>query len=346
MTTTLTQPAAQQHPSAPGPRGSLLLAEAHRFWSRRFIRLLVLLGAVGYAAALFLASTQFAQPSPEGLAQAQQRLEQVMAEQEGYRQQCLPTVPLGQDPESYCGPPATAENFGGVEQFIDKQPFSLAENGPIGAVAVAAATAAFAFVIGATWIGAEWSSRSIVALLFWEPRRLRVLATKTLVLVAAVTLLAAAAQAVWLVAARVLAGTRGVPAVPAGFWGDLAATAARGVLLSVLVGLIGLGIAHLARNTAAALGVGFVYTALVENAVRVARPRWQEWLLTNNAAALVQPGGAEFYVFEEFFDASGTFQYTERALTISNLHGGLVVTAAALGLLLLGLVLFQRRDLG
>lgn len=51
-------------------------------------------------------------------------------------------------------------------------------------------------------------------------------------------------------------------------------------------------------------------------------------------------------MYEQVFDADGTFQFTDRAITISNLHGGLVVTAAALLLVLLGLVLFQRRDLG
>jgi len=44
------------------------------------------------------------------------------------------------------------------------------------------------------------------------------------------------------------------------------------------------------RNTGAALGVAFVWLAVVENVVRVVRPAWQEWLLTDNAAALVLRG--------------------------------------------------------
>ena len=46
-----------------------------------------------------------------------------------------------------------------------------------------AAAAVVAFIIGATWIGAEWSSRSLVALLFWVPQRMKVMATKIAVLV-------------------------------------------------------------------------------------------------------------------------------------------------------------------
>ena len=42
--------------------------------------------------------------------------------------------------------------------------------------------AALAVAIGATWIGAEWSSRTIVALLFWVPRRLQVMAATLAVL--------------------------------------------------------------------------------------------------------------------------------------------------------------------
>lgn len=346
MTATLTPPSTAPQPVAPARRGSLLRAEAHRLWSRRFIRLLVVVGALGFAAALALASTRYAQPSAEVTADAQRRLEQVLAEGTAYHQQCLTReVPQGASPEEFCGQAPTAELYGGPEQFIDKRPFQLVQEGLTGAGMVAGATAASAFLIGATWIGAEWSSRSLVALLFWEPRRVRVLGAKLAVLVGATAVLAASAQGVWAVAARVLASTRGVSTAPPGFAGDLAATAGRGVLLTVLVGLLGFALAHLMRSTAAALGIGFVYFAIVESAVRGVRPGWQEWLLTNNAAALVQEGGGRYYVYEQFFDADGVFQYTDREVVVSNLHGGVVLTVAVLVAVGVGTLLFSRRDL-
>ena len=210
---------------------------------------------------------------------------------------------------------------------------------------IAVATAAIAFVIGATWIGAEWSSRSIVALLFWEPRRVKVMLTKLAVLAATAAGLGVVAQAVWALAARVLAATRGSTTAPPGFWGDLAASAGRSVLLVVLVSLLGFAFANVIRNTAAALGVGFVYFVLLENAVRAARPAWQEWLLSTNAAALVQDGGTSFFVYGQVTDANGIVQFTDRQVLVSNLHGGLVLTVVTLLVVALGVLLFARRDL-
>ena len=61
-------------------------------------------------------------------------------------------------------------------------------------------------------------------------------------------------------------------ALPAGFWGDLLPTQGRSVSLAVLAALIGFGLANLTRNTGAALGIGFVYFAILETAIRILRP--------------------------------------------------------------------------
>ncbi len=117
------------------------------------------------------------------------------------------------------------------------------------------------------------------------------------------------------------------------------------MLLVVLVALLGFAFANLVRNTAAALGVGFVYVVIVENAVRAARPAWQEWLLSTNAAALVQDGGASFFVYGQVTDANGLVQFTDREVVVSNLHGGLVLAAVAALVVGLGVLLFSWRDL-
>ena len=148
------------------------------------------------------------------------------------------------------------------------------------------------FLIGATWIGAEWSSRSLVALLFWEPRRLRVAGAKIGVLIGASALLGVVAQAAWLAMAGILNATAGDGGrLPGSFWSTLFALQGRSVLLTVLASLVGFGLANLTRNTGAALGAGFVYFAILETAVRALRPTWQPWLLSNNAVALMYPRG-------------------------------------------------------
>ena len=280
-------------PAPPGA-GALLAAESLRLWSRRLVRVLLMLGAVGYLAALLLASTQYAQPSAAGLADATARRQQVLAQQEQYRQDCLTQVGTAQGPPTVeqCGPQLTADDIGRIQDFIDKQPFTLNREGRGGVLVVAAATAVFAFLLGATYVGAEWSSRSMVALLFWEPRRYRVMAVKLAVLTGVAAALGVLSQGVWLLAARVLAATRGTTSsTPTHLWTQLTAASGRGVLLVVLVALLGFAVANLIRNTAAAFGAGFVYFAIVENVIRAVRPAWQPWLLSDNAVALVTHGG-------------------------------------------------------
>jgi hypothetical protein len=214
-------------------------------------------------------------------------------------------------------------------------------------VPVAAGIAVVSFLLGATSVGAEWSSRAMVALLFWEPRRLRVLVGKAAVLAAGVALVAAVGQALWWLTAQGLAAGLGRTGdLPDGFAGQVLGLQGRAVLLAVLIGLLGFGLAQLLRNTGAALGVAFVWFAVVENVVRGVRPAWQEWLLSDNAAALVLRGGNTIVVFDgPSVDESGAFVDSGREIVLSNLHGGLVLAAAVAAVLAVGAVLFVRRDL-
>ena len=179
----------------------------------------------------------------------------------------------------------------------------------------------------------------MVALLFWEPRRTRVMVVKTGVLAGASVLLSAVAQLLWTGAATLMAVTLGETGPRReGFVGDLLALQARGAVLVVLAGLLGFAISNLARSTGAALGVGFVYFAVVETAVRLVRPNLQEYLLTDSAAGLLTDGGHRIYLYDEQTGA-------QRELLVSNLQGGLVLGVAAAALIAVGTVLFVRRDL-
>lgn len=331
------------------PRPSLARAEARRLSSRRFVRVLLLLGLLALLGGVTIASTTaYARTTPDQLAAAQENIDALVAEQRGFREQCLrdPNRPPGIPEADLCGPPVTSEGYR-PEDFLDKQPFVLATELPAGAVGVGVATAALAFVLGATSIGAEWSSRAIVALLFWESRRHRVMATKLAVLSAAVAAVAVLAQALWSTAAYVMAGRLGSTGpLPDRFLTDLLALQARAVLLAVVVALLGFAVSNLARSTGAALGVGFVYFAVVEAAVRVLRPGWQAYLLTDNAAALVLTGGHRIFVSGgAFVDDTGQLTDAPREVLLSNLHGGLVLGLSAAVLVGIGLVVFARRDL-
>jgi hypothetical protein len=224
--------------------------------------------------------------------------------------------------------------------------FSFARNTGPGAIGFAVAGSALALVLGATWIGAEWSTRSLVSLLFWEPRRVRVMAVKLAVLALGAALLGILLQAAWLATASILDATAGDGrALPDGFWGDLLGTQARGVLLTVLAAVGGFGLTSLVRNTGAALGIGFVYFAVVETAVAILRPAWQPWLLTSSIAGLVLPDGYTVVLGGGAVDpATGSLAGETREILVGNLQGGMVLGLWAGAAVALGVVLFARRD--
>jgi hypothetical protein len=319
--------------------GSLLRAETRRFAARRFIQLLLGLAVLGWLAAVVIGLTQYGRPSAAELADARTQIQQLVTQADAERQQCLadpPPAPSNVPADQICGPRLTAAEVP-LEEFLPDPPFSLERTATGGALGFGAAAAVLGFLIGATWIGAEWSTRSIVALLFWEPRRLRVAGAKIGVLAGATAVLGAIAQAAWLAMAGILNAVAGDGGkLPSGFWAELFALQGRSVLLTVLAALVGFGLANLTRNTGAALGAGFVYFAVLETALRVLRPAWQPWLLSNNAVALMYPGGLRIFIQ----DGTQGHEYL-----IHNLPAGILLAAVTAVVVGVGVVLFARRDL-
>lgn len=335
-----TAPAA----APPRPRGSLFRAELHRFRARRFIRLLLLLAVLGWILAAVIALLHYGTPTASDRAQARQTMHQVVADGERLRQECLkspPPAPPGVSPQDVCGPPVQLSDLD-ENNFLRTQPFDLGNSGSRGAVGFGALAAVLGFVIGATWIGAEWSSRSLVALLFWVPRRSSVFSAKIAVLTLAAALLGVVAQVGWLVMAALLRAVDGDGrALPPDFWGHLLPIQGRAVLLTVLITLLGFGLTNLIRNTGAALGAGFVYFAIGETAVRALRPAWQPWLLSTDAAALVAPGGVQIPIY----DVAGPTGFTDvRTYLVTNLQAGIELTAVVAIVIGVGIWLFARRD--
>jgi ABC-type transport system involved in multi-copper enzyme maturation permease subunit len=342
MSAVLTPP-----PAAPaGPFGGLLRAEVHRFLARRFIRVLLGAALAGWVLAGVLSLLAFESPTAERLEAARQQQQEEVQRANEVREQCLadPARPSDVPADGWCGPPATEDTVP-LSAFLQPPPFSLAGEATEGAVAVAAVAAALAFLVGATYVGAEWSTRSMVALLFWETRRGRVLGAKVLVAVVASAALGLLMQAAWLGLATLLQTAAGDGAPPPdGFWSELLGVQGRGVLLTVFAGLLGFGLSNLLRNTGAATGVAFVYVAIVENAVRALRPAWQPELLTNNAAALVLPEGLTLYLPGSAVDGAGSPTGGVEHL-LGNGSAAVYLTVVTAALIGAGVVLFRRRDL-
>jgi len=123
----------------------------------------------------------------------------------------------------------------------------------------------FGFVIGASFVGAEWTSGGMTNLLLWRPQRLTVLGTKLGVALAAVLALAAAYLFVWTLAFLGVATTSGVIG-DMGFAevSSLLLAFVRVVLLAVIGTALGFALASIGRHTAMALGVGIAYLLAYE----------------------------------------------------------------------------------
>jgi ABC-type transport system involved in multi-copper enzyme maturation permease subunit len=317
----------------------LLRAEARRIVHRRFLQILLLGLLVGSVTAVIIMSFQFAKTTPDLLAQADQQRAAAAAQQNQSRADCIKALAPGLDPDQTCGPVATPADFGEVVSYLPQPPYDFATRLPELAGAIGALLAAVAFLSGATWVGSEWSHKTMVALLLWEPRRVRVITAKVAILLAAAAVMAVLAQLAWTGASYLLGSVKGTTAVPADFWGGMLAMQARIVLLVVLAALAGFALANLLHNTGAALGVAFLVLALVETAVRALKPAWQPWLITENAVALVQPNGLAIPAWPGSYDGEPTLT------VLSNWRGGLFLTAVVAVVLLLGGALFVRRDL-
>lgn len=144
----------------------------------------------------------------------------------------------------------------------------------------------FGWLVGASAIGAEWSHRTVTALLTWEPRRTRVLATKALAAATFTAILVAFLQAFFTGMLFVAAESAGPPLD----WGEYWGVSARILLVSVIASVLGFGLATIGKNTGAALGGGMAYLLVIESLVRGFKPSWSDWLLGSNFGRVIEGG--------------------------------------------------------
>lgn len=179
------------------------------------------------------------------------------------------------------------------------------------------------WLVGASAIGAEWTHRTVTALLTWEPRRTRVLATKAIAATCFTAVLVVFLEVVF-----TLALWPGAQPDPFPFdWGGYVGIAVRILFVAVVASLLGFGLATIGRNTGAALGGGMAYLLIVESLVRGFKPSWSEWLLGSNMGRVIG-------------DDSGAV-LAERGTG----DAAVVLVLYAVGLFLVALWFFRRREI-
>lgn len=240
---------------------SLYKAETRRLVKRRFTRLfvlggLIILGAV--AAGTFLTSEKV---GPDQIATAQLKAQNeyrsALAEAEKVKQDCTAaqsTANAGNFPPDCAGLYTPTQDDFQAEWFMPPT-FDFREKFPDMVTTLAAIMAVVAFIIGASFVGAEWSSGGMMNLLLWRPQRVRVLSTKLAAFLVGVTALTVVLAAAWTGLFVLIAHARGSTAsMTSGAWQSMALMELRGLGLVVAAGTLGFGLASIGRHTAMALG--------------------------------------------------------------------------------------------
>jgi len=144
------------------------------------------------------------------------------------------------------------------------------------------------WLIGTSLVGAEWQAGTMTTLLTWEPRRFWVLVAKTLAAAIGVFVMILALELVFTGLMALVAATRGSTAgTDASLVRSIVGLDVRVAAVAAVGGVLGLALATVTRNTAAALGVAFVYLAIVEGLIRGFWEGWRAWLLGDNATIFV-----------------------------------------------------------
>jgi ABC-2 type transport system permease protein len=316
----------------------LVVTEVTRLLSRRFtgIALIMLLLALG--GYQLVVNKSLAPASGEQVAAAKGAYEQSHRDwvdnQEKHQRDCRDT---GGTVEECAIPEPTVADFS-----VDPTPFKEAATTAL--ELSSAVVALVAFMIAASFIGAEYSSGSIVNWMTFIPRRGRVFWAKLLTLVGFAALLGAFGAALVLASALALARLNDSHIESLR---ELAEMGARSSLAVIALTVLGFCFALVTRHTAGAVGVllGYAIVWFLRMSV-LANQAWVQrsipWTPEANLAAIVQHGYTYSVPIQKVTADGMNIDFVERTLSFTH---GAVYWSALIALVILGsLLIFGRRD--
>jgi ABC-2 type transport system permease protein len=157
------------------------------------------------------------------------------------------------------------------------------------AVAFAVVPLAFAsYILGASALGADYTSRALTTLLTWEPRRRLVLVSRACacaLATAGLTVVILLALIVALLPSAIAHGTSNVP--DGGWYLSIAEMTLRCVLFTAAMSIVGVSAAAVGRSTTAAVIGIVVYLLLFEYTAVEAAPSVARWLLFTDAISWI-----------------------------------------------------------
>lgn len=264
----------------------MIAAELLRFKSRRLVKWLTFFASLAIAFSGFLVFINSRAESPGALSDDTVR-----------------EMPIYEDCASgnFGDPPpgaGTLEEFcldiARQNSFIEDKRFQASEMDEI-IMGMTVPLAMLALFLGASFVGAEWQKGTITTTLTWENRRWVIFGAKALAVIAGTVALFVLLQAFLAVVLLPSALFRGATeGIDAAWWKDTAVTFARCAAVTAIAGVVGMSLASLGRNTAAALGIAFGYMVVLENLIRALKPQWRQWLVVDNVGAFVTDDTSPF----------------------------------------------------
>ncbi|MFF1531175.1 ABC transporter permease subunit [Cellulomonas sp. NPDC058312] len=326
----------------------LVRVEARRFRYRAAVRWLAVLAVVAALAVVAGAWSSTRPPSAQAVADAREQLAWAQEDWAENGEQYLEDCRAGEEEQRATDPEV---DFGCDEMEPREEsylPYRTTFTDAAGSWISGASTVLLllAFAAGVTFVTAEIGSGSLSTWLTFVPRRGRVYASK--VAVAAAGVLVPTALALLVVVGGSWAGAAANGAVgdlDGRTWTDLGLTALRVLAVSGAAGAVGAALGFVTRSAAAALGVGVGWLVVVDSLIAGFLPGLQPWTLRVGVQAWVDDGYTAF-VSVPCEPLDGVVQNgvctAERLVT--GVHGGLLLLGATVLLVVVGALVFRRRD--
>jgi len=313
----------------------LLRSEILRARSRRLIPMMLIGGVLLIIIALVIAGANSHRPTPEQTAAAEAFSQKQFA-------RCMsgkflaPGQPLPggfTSLEDFCHQATDPTTDAGMQ--LRDAPDVIEHTGTF--------TVLLGVVLGASLGGADWTAGAMATLLTWEPRRIRVLLVRAIVIVLVVVLATLFLQALLLAGFRLAVALRGSSiGAPSTWLRDSIEAVLRVSVVASAFALIAFAIAMVGRSTVSAVGVLFGYLILFEGVIAGFRPSIQDRLLVRAAGVIVGQQPIYDTSRQAVANASSSFQTPPILLGLT--EAVVVLTFYVLALLVVAVLVFRARD--
>ena len=240
---------------------SLFTTELRRLFKRRLTRItLVLMALLLAVMAIFTAATsQTPSATVRAAAEAEARpmYEEALRDHERMVAQCEEERAAGENVDENYPPDCGREHPPELGWYVNEPYyFDFATEGTARLMMLGLLLMLSMVLIGASFVGAEWTSGGMMNLLLWQPGRRKVLLTKLAALLTGAFVVTVALGAISTLAYWLIASYRGeMGPMTAGAWTSYGLTGLRTLGLVLAVAAAAFGLASLGRHTAMALGV-------------------------------------------------------------------------------------------